>query len=388
MDYIFRYLTKDSKFFNDLMDNGKILFFNAHILKNYRQTAYNLILKKRFLYFIDPVTYLFQYGGNSPFFVKYLENFEDIGELFDEDNKIDYNILQQDEFLVDFYNIIIQFQKRTLARTTIPLDYYISIAKGEPVVSFNPNANLLFTISPYFEFNSINDRYYDLTKSFSEIDKKNYVILRFPKEILENDTNIDLLFSDFSKNIGIILNPISLDEYNKVDIKKYFPNLIELIYKYSKNDQEVITLNNSEFCKYFKIFGLDFVCSNVMIGQKTNNHQPNNTNTGGNTDLVFIPQLERSISLSEANTLQSRNSEINEVFPTPFSELDMVQKNEIYLEHINERTSTINNANNDEILNQMEDSFDKIDVAIHRDKFNYYLAWMELIRKKMQKYSL
>ncbi|MEJ2276927.1 MAG: hypothetical protein P8Y70_04130 [Candidatus Lokiarchaeota archaeon] len=202
------------------------------INKEYQDLSLNN--EKNHKYFIDPVTYKFQYGGNRRFYMKYLDYFQELEELFNKENIINLDFFKDQNNFEDFYKKIIRFQRTMLAKTHIPLDYYKAIANGnKDVKSFNPIRNLEFFISPYFEFYKIGNEYYNLTLKYSLKNTKNYCILRFPKKILIDYNNLNKIVDDFRDSKGILLNILNLNEYDIGDLKLYFENLIDLIYKFS-----------------------------------------------------------------------------------------------------------------------------------------------------------
>lgn len=338
MDYYFRFFIQFSHFFNTILEKESNIYFPASYLYNFKVTCYNLILKKKFNYFIDPESYKFQYGGSKLFYLKYLTYFEEIRDLFDQNNQLKIELLNDSDYFNDLYKIIIRFQKKTLAYSHIPLEYYMSIINEKNQdKSFNPIENLSFTIAPYFEFSQINDTYYNYTLNYSKINLDDYVILRFPKDLLKNSSNLERIFEDFRKNSGIIINVIELDQYNKNDLSHFFPNLIDLLYSFSSNNQKVILINNSEFGKYLKYFGLNSVCSNVMIGQRTRLFEPFQIERkGGSTNLVYIPQIERSISFNKGETLLARNPKIAKIFPKNISKSKLEKRLKLYYENVQE----------------------------------------------------
>lgn len=388
MDYIFKYFISNSNFFNNILKKRRFIYFTASYLKNFNKSCYNLIAKKKYNYFIDPETYKFQYGGSKMFYVKYIEYFNDLDDLFDDENRIKFDFLENEDNKEDFYNKIIQFQRRTLAQTSIPLDYYFSIASGNntPIIS-NPNANRMFVISPYFEFNNIGDFEYRLTLEFSKYDKKNYALIRCPKTVLTEEKNIETIFQDFSKNSGILLNIIELNEYNLVDLDNFFPNLISLIKKFSDNNQKVIMMNNSEFSKYFSIFGLNYVCSNVMIGQKTNPYDPE-INPGGNLDFFYVPEIERSVSFNQAGILKARNPEILTTIMDRIDNIDFNERVRLYHNFIDYRTNEINSSPSNQMVTTIQNSYNKLIEINHREEYRYYQKWITLIKEKKIEFGL
>lgn len=388
MDYIFKYFISNSNFFNNILENKGFIYYTASYLKNYNRSCYNLIAKKKYNYFIDPETYKFQYGGSKMFYVKYIEYFNDLDDLFDDENRIQFDFLKNNDNKEDFYNKIIQFQRRTLAQTSIPLDYYFSIASGNktPIIS-NPNANRMFVISPYFEFNNIGDFEYRLTLEFSKYDRRNFVLIRCPKTILTEEKNIETIFKDFSKNSGILLNIIELNEYNLEDLDRIFPNLISLIKMFSDNNQKVIMMNNSEFSKYFSIFGLNYVCSNVMIGQKTNPYDPK-IKSGGNLDFFYVPEIERSVSFNQAEILKARNPEILSKITNRIDSFDFNERIRLYHQSIDKRTDEINSLHSNQIVTTIQNSYSKLIESNHREEYKYYQKWITLINEKKIEYGL
>ncbi len=384
MKYYFRYFIQFSNFFNMVLKQESNIYFQASYLFNFKETCHNLILKKNFNYFIDPETYKFQFGGNKLFHIKYLTYFEEIKELFNQNNQLKIDLLNNSDNFNDLYKIIIRFQKKTLAYSHIPLDYYMSIVNEKnQEISFNPCENLLFTIAPYFEFSQINDIYYNHTLNYSKIKFDNYVLLRFRKNLLNNSSNIKRIYEDFKKNSGIILNVVELDQYNKNDLLQFFPNLIDLIYLFSLNNQKVILINNSEFGKYFKYFGLNSVCSNVMIGQRTRLFEPFQTNRkGGSTNLVYIPQIERSVSFSKGETLIARNPKIARIFPKSISNSKLEERVELYYENVQEKIVKINQMSFKAIKREILKSYNKISNKLHRNRYNYITRWVQILENK------
>jgi len=390
MNYYFRYFNQYSKFFDEILSNNSHIYFNASYLFNFKDTCYNLISKKNHFYFIDPETYKFIFGGDKPFYLTYIEYFKDIEGLFDDSKKIDLDLLRKSNIFHDFYKKIIRFQKVVLAKTTIPLDYYISIIKKKATKQhFNPIEKLDFTISPYFQFSSIYDENYQYTLKYSQVDNHNYTLLRFPKEILNNLKKIEVIYQDFSNNNGILLNIIDLDQYNSEDLNLYFPNLIDLIHLFAINGQKVILMNNSELGKYFKYFGLENVCSNVMIGQKTMPYNFTRVSLGGgNTNFVYIPQIERSVPFGKSNVLIKRNKKISKLFSKQVSELDLISRVKLYYDFIEKKIININKMDFKPLCKEINKSYAEITYELHRDLYNYILKWNKLLKEKYIQYKL
>lgn len=388
MNYYFRYFIQFSNFFNMVLKKESNIYFPASYLYNFKETCHNLILKKNFNYFIDPETYKFQYGGTKLFYIKYLTYFEEIRDLFDHNNRLKIDLLNNPDYFNDLYKIIIRFQKKILAYSYIPFEYYMSIInKKNQESSFKPCENLLFKIAPYFEFSQIDDIYYNHTLNYSKINFDDYVFLRFPKNLLNNSSNMERIYEDFRKNSGIIINVIELDQYNRNDLSQFFPNLIDLIYLFSSNNQKVILISNSEFGKYFKYFGLNSVCSNVMIGQRTRLFEPFYTERkGGSTNLVYIPQIERSISFSKGETLLARNPKIAKIFQKSISELKLKERVNLYYESVQEKIVKINQMSFKTIKREILKSYGKISYNLHKNRYNYILKWLEILEDKFLKY--
>jgi len=384
MNYYFRHFIQFSHFFNTILKKESNIYFQASYLYNFKVTCHNLILKKDFYYFIDPETYKFQYGDTKLFYIKYLTYFEEIKELFNQNNQLKMELLSNSDYFNDLYKIIIRFQKKTLAYSYIPLDYYMSIVNEKnQEISFNPCENLLFTIAPYFEFSQINDIYYNHTLNYSKINLDNYALLRFRKNLLNNSSNIKRIYKDFKKSSGIILNVVELDQYNNNDLLQFFPNLIDLIYLFSSNNQKVILINNSELGKYFIYFGLNSVCSNVMIGQRTRLFEPFHTERkGGSTNLVYIPQIERSVSFSKGEILLARNPKIAKSFPKNISNSKLEERVELYYEILQEKIAKINQMSFTTIKREILKSYNKIAYQLHKNRYNYISRWVELLEDK------
>jgi hypothetical protein len=253
-------------------------------------------------------------------------------------------------------------------------------------ISFNPIQNLLFTIAPYFEFQKISDIYYNHTLNYSKISNDDYVILRFPKNLLSDAYNVKIIYNDFKENAGIILNIIELDQYNKNDLNNYFPNLIDLIHDFSLNNQRVILMNNSELGKYFSYFGLNGVCSNVMIGQTTRLHEPFQTERrGGSTNLVYIPQIEKSVSFPKGETLIARNPKISKNFQN-ISSSNLNDRIKNYYHYIQEKVLNVNKLKFSSIIKEIFKNFNKISNTMHKKRYNYILKWIKLLEDKFEAY--
>jgi len=389
MNYFFRYLIQYSGFFNDTLKKRSKIYFNASYLYNYQSSCYNLISKKKFYYFIDPETFKFQYGGNRAFYLNYIEYFRDLDGLIDPNNKISLDYLSNSNNFNDFFKKVIRFQRTMLASTHIPLDFYKAIAEGtSKLLRYNPTEQLLFIISPYFEFNDIHDSSYNYNKKFSEKESDFYTLLRFPKEILSNSDNIKKIYNDFKNQKGILLNIIELDQYNINDLNQYFGNLIDLIYQFAQNNQYVILMNNSEFGKYLQYFGLKDVCSNVMIGQRSYYYEPTrDTNRKANTDFSYIPLIERSVSFTSSNSLIKRCKELKKMYPKGVLDLNLDSRINKYYEFLEEKINKINSSNLDIIVNEIERNFDKINHELHRRKYKYILKWKEVLLNKYKQYA-
>ncbi len=388
MNYFFKYFIQFSNFFNNILQPKSNVYFQGSYLFNYKETCYNLIMKKKFKFFIDPETYKFQFGGKKLFYTKYLTYFEEIREFFNQNYQLKFNLLDNSNNFNDLYKIVIRFQKKTLAYSNIPLDYYISILNEEsPEISFNPIENISFIIAPYFEFSKIDDPYYIHTLNYSKIKYDNYVLLRFHKNLLSNSDNIKSIYKDFNNNSGIILNVIELDQYNKKDLLQYFPNLIDLIHLFSINNQNVILINNSELGKYFKYFGLNCVCSNVMIGQRTRLFDPFETERkGGSTNLVYIPQIERSVSFTKGETLLARNPKLAKNSLKNISKSSLDDRLKFYYQNLQKKVSNVNQLSFTSIKREIIKSFDKISKPIHKNRYDYVLKWIELLEDKFNEY--
>jgi len=388
LNYFFRYLVQYSNFYNKTLPKESNLYIDASYLYNFQSACYNLISKKNHKYFIDPETHKFQYGGNRKFYLKYLDYFEEFDDLFNKERIINLEFFKDDNNFEDFYKKIIRFQRTMLAKTHIPLDFYKAIANGkEKINKFNPLENLEFYISPYFEFYNIENQYYNLTLKYSLVNPDNYSVLRFPKEILSKIKNINKIFQDFKNIKGILINILYLDEYDKKDLNLYFENLIELIYRFSSNGQKVILMSNSEFGKYFKYFGLDSVCSNVMIGQISEEYKPFKTNSkGGSSDFLYIPEIERSISITNAETLIERNKNIDRFSEVNIRELNLDSRTENYYQSIKKKVNKINKSPIQVIIEELQNSFDKIKYKLHKNKYKYLIIWKALLFKKVNEY--
>lgn len=388
MNYYFRYFVQFSQFFNEILQPESNIYFHGTYVNNFKETCYNLISKRKFKFFIDPETYRFQYGGTKLFYTKYLNQFEEIKDLFIPSNQLNFNLLENMDNFNDLYKIIIRFQKKILAHSHIPLDYYASILNDEnPNVSFNPIQNLSFTIAPYFEFYKINDIYYNHTLNYSKINTEDYILLRFPKTLLDDDSIVKSILNDFKINTGIILNIVELNQYNKNDLSNYFPNLIDLIHGFSLNNQKVILMNNSELGKYFKYFGLNGVCSNVLIGQRTRSYEPSHTERrGGSTNLVYIPQIERSVSFPNGETLIARNPKISKKILNNISSSNLTDRVKNYYQNLQEKLLNINQMKFSAIVKEIGKNFNKILDPMHKNRYNYILKWIELLENKFCSY--
>lgn len=388
MNYYFKYLILYSKFYNESLSNKSRIYFDASYLYNFKSACYNLISKKNHLYFIDPVTFKFQYGGNRAFYLNYLEYFEEFEDLFNKENIINFEFLENSDIFHDFYKKIVRFQRTMLSKTHIPIDYYKAIANGKKdVKSFNPIENLEFLISPYFEFNRINDIYYENTLKYSLINTENYIILRFPKEILLDSDNLKKISQDFKRSKGILINILELDEYNRNDLNFYFENLIDLIYLISSNNQNVILMNNSEFGKYFKYFGLKAVCSNVMIGQKTSNYKPFKSNKKGrSSDFIYIPEIERSVSIPTGESIINRSKYLKKEFPENIKELKLDSRVNNYYASIKEKVKKIKLNPFQKIIRELDDSFNQITFELHKKQYEYINIWKKILSKKYKEY--
>lgn len=388
MNYYFRYFTQYSKFFNNLLENQENVYFDASYLYNYQSSCYNLTSKKKLYYFIDPESFKFQYGGDKSFYLNYIKYFEELEDLFDKENKINLDYLNQSRNFEDFYKKIIRFQRTMLASTHIPLDFYTAIAEGTSnLKTYNPLEQLLFIVSPYFEFYEINDTFYKFNKKFSEIAPKNCVLLRFQKNILSDHSNIDKIVNDFKGSKGILLNILNLNQYDIKDLEKYFGNLIDLIHKFANNNQNVILMNNSEFGKYFKYFGLNDVCSNVMIGQKTIDYEPKRElKRQSNTDFAYIHQIERSISITSSQSLISRCKTLKKNYPDGIIDLSLDSRIQYYYKFIKEKINQINTMDFKGIIKEIDRNFKQIDYEFHRKSYKYVLIWKELLINKYKEY--
>jgi len=371
-----------------LLSNQESVYFDASYLYNYQSSCYNLASKKKLYYFIDPESFKFQYGGDKPFYLNYLKYFEELEDLFDRENRINLDLLNQSANFEDFYKKIVRFQRTMLASTHIPLDYYASIAEGtSDLKTYNPLEQLKFIISPYFEFYEINDMFYKFNKSFSITLPKSYVILRFPKSLLSEHSNIEKMVNDFKGSAGILLNIINLNQYDNHDLEKYFGNLIDLIYNFAKNSQNVILMNNSEFGKYLKYFGLTDVCSNVMIGQKTIDYEPKRAQKRqANTDLAYIPQIERSVSITSSQSLISRYKALKKNYPDGIIELSLDSRIQYYYKFIREKINKINTMDFRGIIKEFDRNFKPIDHELHRKRYSYIFKWKELLTEKHKEY--
>ena len=388
MKYYYRYFTQYSKFFNDVLSNQESVYFDASYLYNYQSSCYNLASKKKLHYFIDPESFKFQYGGDKSFFLNYLKYFEELEGLFDKENRINLDLLNQSMNFEDFYKKIVRFQRTMLASTHIPLDFYASIVEGtSDLKTYNPLEQLKFIICPYFEFYEVDDIFYKLNKRFSDIAPINYVLLRFPKNILSEHSNIDKIVNDFKGSAGILLNIINLNQYDIADLEKYFGNLIDLIYKFAKNHQNVILMNNSEFGKYFKYFGLNEVCSNVMIGQKTIDYEPNRASKRqANTDFAYMPQIERSVSITSSQSLISRCKALKKSYPDGVIELSLDSRIQYYYDFIKEKIKKINTLDFKGIIKEFDKNFKQLDYKLHQKKYKYVLYWKELLNTKYKEF--
>ena len=390
MNYYFRYLVQYSKFYDEILPKECKIYIDASYLYNFKSACYNLISKKDHHYFIDPGTFKFQYGGDRVFFLKYLEYFEEFENLFNSENIINLEFLEDPDNFNDFYKKIIRFQRTMLAKTNIPIDYYKAIVNGKKdMKGFNPIENLEFFISPYFEFNRIKDEYYNLTLRSSLIEPENYCILRFPKEILIDSDNIEQIAQDFKKSRGILINVLELDQYNKNDLNFYFKNLIDLVYRFSSNKQIVILMNNSEFGKYFKYFGLEAVCSNVMIGQTTNEYKPfKSEKKGGSADFIYIPHIERSISITNGESLINRNKELKKFFPQNIRLLNLNARVDNYYISINKKVEEIKKFPIQKIIQELEELFNQITFDLHRKEYEYINIWGEILSSKFNEHFI
>lgn len=322
-----------SKFYDEILPNESRIYFDASYLYNYQSVCYNLTSKKNHHYFIDPGTFKFQYGGDRAFYLNYIKYFNEFQGLFNKENIINLEYLDDPDNFNDIYKKIIRFQRTMLAKTNIPIDYYKAIASGiKDVKKFNPLENLEFIIAPYFEFYQIHDDYYNYTLKYSLVETENYCVLRFPKEILLDPDNVTKIVKDFNNSNGILINVLELNQYKKNDLNLYFENLIDLIYKFSSNNQKVLLMNNSEFGKYFKYFGLVSICSNVLVGQITSNYEPFKGNKrGGSVDFIYIPQIERSISITNGESLITRNKKLKKTFPEHIRNMNLNSRIDNYL---------------------------------------------------------
>ncbi len=391
MNYYFRYLVQYSPFYNDILSEGSRIYIGASYLYNFQSACYNLVSRKNFQYFIDPETFKLQFGGNRVFYLKYLEYFEEFEDMFNDENIINIEFLEDIDNFNDFYKKIIRFQRTMLAKTQIPLDYYWAIANGKKdVKSYNPIENLDFFISPYFEFYRIEDNYYNKTLRFSLIEKGNYCILRFPKEILINSENIEKIAQDFRRSKGILINVLELNQYDKKDLNLYFKNLIDLIFRFSSNDQKVILMNNSEFGKYFKFFGLKNVCSNVMIGQTTSEYKPYKLNSkkGGSSDFIYIPQIERSISITKGESLIARNRGVKNLLPENIRDLDLNSRVNNYYRIIQNKIEKLNKSSIQESIQEIEKMFNQIIFDLHKREYKYMDLWKEILLNKFNEYEV
>lgn len=388
MDYYFNYLNLYSKFYDEILPKESKIYIDASYLYNFQSACYNLISKKDHRYFIDPATYKFQYGGDRAFYLNYLNYFEELEDLFNNENIINLEFLEDLDNFNDFYKKIIRFQRTILAKTNIPIDYYWAIANGiKDVKSFNPIENLKFLISPYFQFNKMEDAYYNYTLKYSLVDPENYCVLRFPKEILIDTENIEKIAQDFKKSTGILINILELNQYYKNDLNFYFENLIDLIYRFFSNNQKVILMNNSEFGKYFKYFGLEAVCSNVMIGQTTLDYKPfKSEKKGGSTDFIYIPQIEKSVSITNGEILINRNKELRDLFPENIRILDLNSRVDNYFISIKKKIEKINQSPFQKIIQELEDIFSQITFDLHKKDYEYINIWKEILLKKFNEH--
>jgi len=377
-----------SKFYNEILPNESKIYFDASYLYNFQSACYNLISKKNHHYFIDPVTFKFQYGGDRAFYLNYIKYFNEFRGLFNKENIINLEFLDDPDNFNDIYKKIIRFQRTMLAKTHIPIDYYKAIASGrKDVKSFNPIENLEFIISPYFEFYRINDDYYNYTLKYSLVEPENYCVLRFPKEILFDPDNVKKIIKDFNNSKGILINVLELDQYNRNDLNLHFENLIDLIYNFNSNNQKVLLMNNSEFGKYFKYFGLASVCSNVLIGQKTSNYEPFRGNKrGGSTDFIYIPQIERSVSITNGESLITRNKKLKKIFPEHIRNMNLNSRIENYLISIKKKIDKVKHSTVKIIVQELDNFSKQITFNLHKKNYNYINIWKEILIKKYKKY--
>jgi hypothetical protein len=148
-------------------------------------------------------------------------------------------------------------------------------------------------------------------------------------------------------------------------------------------------MNNSELGKYFKHFGLENVCSNVMIGQKTMPyHSTRMSLGGGNTNFVYIPQIERSVPFGKSNVLIKRNKKISNLFSTQVSELDLISRVKLYYDFIEKKIININKMDFKQLNKELNKSYAEITYKLHRDSYNYILKWNELLKEKLIQYNL
>ncbi|MEJ2294515.1 MAG: hypothetical protein P8Y23_07060 [Candidatus Lokiarchaeota archaeon] len=388
MDYYFRYLVQFSNFYNEILPNGNKIYIDGSYLYNFQSACYNLVTRKNFHYFIDPETFKFQYGGDRVFYLKYLEYFEEFAGLFNDEKIINLDFLEELNNFNDFYKKVIRYQRTMLANTQIPLDYYRAIADDRVAVkNYNPIENLDFFIAPYFEFYQISDDYYNYTLRYSLLNSDNYSLLRFPKELLIDTESIVRITQDFRKSRGILINALELNQYDKKDLNLYFKNLIDLIYKFNLNNQEVILMNNSEFGKYLKYFGLKEVCSNVMIGQTSSEYKPFKSDSkGGSSDFIYIPQIERSISISKGATLIARNAGVQNILPRNIENSDLNSRINNYYEVVQNKIEKINQFPIGDILQEIEDMFNQVTFDLHKGEYRYINLWKDILLSKYNEY--
>ncbi|MBD3255668.1 MAG: hypothetical protein GF383_11290 [Candidatus Lokiarchaeota archaeon] len=388
MDYYFRYLVQYSHFYNEILPNGSKIYIDGSYLYNFQSACYNLVSRRNLHYFIDPETFKFQYGGDRVFYVKYLEYFEEFEGLFNDEKIINLEFLEEPDNFTDFYKKVLRYQRTMLANTQIPLNYYRAIAgeKGN-VKKYNPIENLDFFVAPYFEFYQINDDYYDYTLRFSLLNSENYSLLRFPKELLLDPKNIEKITQDFQKSHGILINALELSQYSKKDLNLYFKNLIDLIYRFSLNNQEVILMNNSEFGKYLKYFGLKEVCSNVMIGQTSSEYKPfKSESKGGSSNFIYIPQIERSISITKGATLIARNAGVQNELPRNVETSDLNSRINSYYEIVQNKVEKVNQFPIEDILEDIENMFNQVTFDLHRREYRYINLWKDILLSKYNEY--
>jgi len=280
-------------------------------------------------FFIDPVSYVFQFpieqisreGSLKKSFEKLVKIYGEPIISASEGHQITLSDFD-DGIITSMITNILNFQ-RNIARSESNSQkslFEFGEWLDEEIVEKEPE----FLVPPYFWFDTPESEWYDLNIRIMELSKDNfqdipiYGVLCTNKEVLSNEEWLSKILRDFDFIDGILIWLSDFNEYSlNGRILKTFINFVQQL----NREKDAIMMYGSYFSMIASKFGLNGMSQGVGISESKNvTDQP----TGGTfSRKYYVPQAKTSVSVANAMSFYAEH-------PETICRCDICRQNEIH----------------------------------------------------------